>query len=196
MRTMMTKLQGELELSGAAFGEVTIATANADGSMRELGDILGDLRVYFSQMTESEAAAAAETLVGKNAMSGFLAVMNAAPGDIDKLNNAIANCDGTAEEMAAIMQDNLGGQLTILKSQLEELAISFGEMLMPAIRRASAHVRHLIHEAHDRVKERRPVRKTLFPEQRPDCGAGGLALHGEGRAHRRLTDADAISAGR
>ena len=134
MRTMMTKLQGELELSGAAFVEVTIATANADGSMRELGDILSDLRGYFSQMTESEAAAAAETLVGKNAMSGFLAVMNAAPGDIDKLNNAIANCDGTAEEMAAIMQDNLGGQLTILKSQLEELAISFGEMLMPAIR--------------------------------------------------------------
>ena len=67
-------------------------------------------------------------------MSGFLDVMNAAPGDIDKLNNAIANCDGTAEEMAAIMQDNLGGQLTILKSQLEELAISFGEMLMPTIR--------------------------------------------------------------
>ena len=50
LRTMMTRLQGELELSGSAFGEVTIATANADGSMRELGDILGDLRVYFSQM--------------------------------------------------------------------------------------------------------------------------------------------------
>lgn len=134
LRTMMTKLQGDLKLSGAAFGDVTVATANADGSMRDLGDILGDLRVYFSQMTESEAAAAAETLVGKNAMSGFLAVMNAAPGDIDKLNKAIANCDGTAEDMAATMQDNLAGQLTILKSQLEELAISFGEMLMPAIR--------------------------------------------------------------
>lgn len=135
LRTMMTRLQGELELSGAAFGEVTIATANADGSMRELGDILGDLRVYFSQMTESEAAAAAETLVGKNAMSGFLAVMQAAPGDIEKLNSAIANCDGTAEDMAATMQDNLTGQLTILKSQLEELAISFGDMLMPVIRK-------------------------------------------------------------
>lgn len=135
LRTMMTRLQGELELSGAAFGEVTIATANADGSMRELGDILGDLRVYFSQMTESEAAAAAETLVGKNAMSGFLAVMQAAPGDIEKLNSAIANCDGTAEDMAATMQDNLTGQLTILKSQLEELAISFGDMPMPVIRK-------------------------------------------------------------
>lgn len=85
--------------------------------------------------TQSEAAAAAETLVGKNAMSGFLAVMQAAPGDIEKLNSAIANCDGTAEDMAATMQDNLTGQLTILKSQLEELAISFGDMLMPVIRK-------------------------------------------------------------
>ena len=135
LRTMMTKLQGELKLSGEALGEVTIQTANADGSMRELSDILADCRTAFSKMSESEAAAAAETLVGKNAMSGFLALMNSAPGDIDKLRNAIENCDGSAENMAAIMQDNLNGQLTILKSQLEELAISFGEMLMPVIRK-------------------------------------------------------------
>ena len=118
LRTMMTKLQGELKLSGEALGEVTIQTANADGSMRELSDILADCRTAFSKMSESEAAAAAETLVGKNAMSGFLALMNSAPGDIDKLRNAIENCDGSAEDMAAIMQDNLNGQLTILKSQL------------------------------------------------------------------------------
>lgn len=135
LRTMMTKLQGELKLSGEALGEVTIQTANSDGSMRELSDILADCRTAFSKMSESEAAAAAETLVGKNAMSGFLALMNSAPGDIDKLRNAIENCDGSAEDMAAIMQDNLNGQLTILKSQLEELAISFGEMLMPVIRK-------------------------------------------------------------
>lgn len=135
LRTMMTKLQGELKLSGEALGEVTIQTANADGSMRELSDILADCRTAFSKMSESEAAAAAETLVGKNAMSGFLALMNSAPGDIDKLRNAIENCDGSAEDMAAIMQDNLNGQLTILKSQLEALAISFGEMLMPVIRK-------------------------------------------------------------
>lgn len=44
-------------------------------------------------------AANAEALVGKNAMFGFLAVMNTAPDDIKKLNNAINNCDGTAEKM-------------------------------------------------------------------------------------------------
>ena len=134
LRTIMNNLAGEVKISGQAIGDVTIATTNADGSMRSLSDILADCRVAFGGLTESEKAQAAESLVGKNAMSGFLALMNAAPADIEKLSGAIDNCDGTAEKMAATMQDNLMGQLTILKSQLEELAISFGEMLMPAIR--------------------------------------------------------------
>ena len=142
LRTIMTQLQGELKLSGKALGDVTIQTTNADGSMRDFSDIIADCRGAFSKMTESEKAAAAETLVGKNAMSGFLALMNAAPGDIEKLETAISTCSdevdgysGAAERMAAVMQDNLNGQLTILKSQIEELAISFGDALMPAIRK-------------------------------------------------------------
>ena len=163
LRTIMNNLSGEVKITGAALGEVTIATTNTDGSMRELSDILADCRGAFSLLSESEKAQAAEALVGKNAMSGFLALMNAGDADIEKLANSIDHCsdtfvktvdgaiipmsqaleegidwieeyNGVSEQMAAVMQDNLGGQLTILKSQLEELAISFGEMLMPAIR--------------------------------------------------------------
>ena len=144
MRSMMTNLTGEVKFTGAAFGELTVQTTNTDGSMRSLGDILADCRAAFAQMSESEKAANAEALVGKNAMSGFLAVMNAAPEDIEKLNSAINNCDGTAEKMAATMQDNLAGQLTILKSQLEGLAISIGEILMPYIRQIVGWIQGLV----------------------------------------------------
>ena len=143
LRKMLTELNGEIKFSGENLGEVTVQTANADGSMRDLGDIISELRGSFSQLTESEQAAVAETLVGKTAMSGFLAIMNAAPGDIQKLEQAIGTCsdtidgyNGAAEQMAAVMQDNLEGQLTILKSQLQELAISFGEILIPIVRDA------------------------------------------------------------
>lgn len=134
LRTIMNNLAGDVKISGKAIGDVTIATTNADGSMRDLSDILADCRSAFGNLTESEKAQAAESLVGKNAMSGFLALMNAGEGDIEKLSSAIDNCDGSAEKMAMTMQDNLAGQLTILKSQLQELAISFGDILMPAIR--------------------------------------------------------------
>ena len=134
LRTIMNNLSGEVKICGSSIGEVTVATTNADGSMRDLSDILADCRTAFSGLSESEKAAAAESLVGKDAMSGFLALMNAGEADINKLSSAIDNCDGSAASMAETMNDNLAGQLQILKSQLEELAISFGELLMPAIR--------------------------------------------------------------
>lgn len=81
MRSIMTNLTGDVKLSGAAMiGDVTIATTNADGSMRSLSAILADCRGAFAGMTEAEKANNAEALVGKNAMSGFLALMNAAGG--------------------------------------------------------------------------------------------------------------------
>lgn len=134
LRTIMNNLSGDVKICGSSIGEVAIATTNADGSMRDLSDILADCRTAFSGLSESEKAAAAESLVGKNAMSGFLALMNAGEADINKLSSAIDNCDGSAASMAETMNDNLAGQLQILKSQLEELAISFGDLLMPAIR--------------------------------------------------------------
>ena len=76
LRTIMNNLSKDFKISGKNIGEVTIATTNADGSMRNLRDILGDCRTAFSGLTESEKAQAAQSLVGKNAMSGFLALMN------------------------------------------------------------------------------------------------------------------------
>lgn len=133
LRKIMTSLTGDIEIEGNELGKATIATTNADGSMRGLSYILSDCREAFCQLSESEKSSAASSLVGTEAMSGFLALMNAAPSDIEKLSGAINNCDGTAESMAATMQDNLNGQITTLKSQLQELAISIGGLLMPSI---------------------------------------------------------------
>jgi len=124
LRRIMTELSGEVKIHSKSMGDVTIATTNADGSMRGLSEILGDCRQAFAGLSESEQAAAAASLVGKNAMSGFLALMNAAPSDVEKLSSALDNCNGVAKEMADTMQDNLQGKITILKSALEGLAIS------------------------------------------------------------------------
>lgn len=98
LRTIMNNLTSDVKLSGRAIGEVSIATTNADGSMRSLREILADCREQFGKLSESEKASNAEALVGKDAMSGFLALMNAAPSDIQKLEGAIDSCDGTAKK--------------------------------------------------------------------------------------------------
>lgn len=154
----MIVLSGDVKFCGEALGEVQIQTTNADGSMRELTDILADCRVAFPQLSESEQVSAAKTLVGKNAMSDFLALMNTAPADIEKLQGAISSCDGTSLAMAETMQDNFAGQLTILKSQLEELAISFSDILMPTIRSIVSHIQGLV----DKLNQLDPQTKEII----------------------------------
>lgn len=119
LRRIMQELSGEVKIHSKTLGDVVIQTTNADGSMRDLSDILADCRTAFSQLSESEKATAANAIVGKNAMSGFLALMNAAPADIDKLSSALDNCNGMAAAMANTMQDNLQGKLKILESALQ-----------------------------------------------------------------------------
>ena len=79
LRSVMTALAGEVKICGESLGEVEIQTTNADGSMRELSDILADCRVAFSGLSESEQASAAQALVGKNAMSGFRSLTTGYP---------------------------------------------------------------------------------------------------------------------
>lgn len=147
LRNIMTKLSGEIEICGEQLGEFTVQTTNSDGSMRDFNDILADCRTAFAQLSESEQASAASSLVGQEAMSGFLALMNAAPQDIEKLRGAIDSANdgmGAAAEMAGTMQDNLTGQLTILKSTLEGLAISFGELMLPVIKDVVSGLQNLL----------------------------------------------------
>lgn len=136
MRKIMTELQGTVKVSGKEIGNVAINCSNADGSMREFGDIVTDCRKAFAGMTEAEKASNAEALVGKTGMAGFLAIMNAGEGDVSKLSGAINNCDGVSKKMADTMNNNLKGQLTLLKSKIEGVAISFGNKMIPHVKEA------------------------------------------------------------
>lgn len=126
-----------MKFSSKAFGELEVQTKKSDGSMRPLNDIVEECRGAFSQMTDAEKSANAEALVGKNAMSGFLALMNAAPKDITKVHNAISDADGAAASMAETMNDNLNGAVTILKSSLEGLGIELYEGMADPLKDAA-----------------------------------------------------------
>ena len=149
LRRILTSLTKDFKISGKKIGEVTIETTKADGSMRDLKDILADTRKAFSGLSDSEKTTAAETLVGKNAMSGFLAMMDASPKDIKKLEDALGNADGAAKSMADTMLDNTKGSITILKSTLESAAISISETLAPMLTKVVEGIRKWVEKFND-----------------------------------------------
>lgn len=76
----------------------------------------------------------AAMLAGKNALSGFLAIVNASDEDFEKLSSAIQNSEGAAQQMADTMLNNLGGDVTLLQSKIESVQLAFYEQLAPALR--------------------------------------------------------------
>lgn len=134
LRTMLTNLANPTNDMAWAMETLNVSLTDSSGNMKSLREIMEDLKRGFSTLSEAESAQVAATLAGKEGMSGLLAIVNSSEADFNKLAKAIDNADGTAENMANTMLDNLSGQLTILKSSLEGAAIAFGDLLMPLIR--------------------------------------------------------------
>ena len=131
MRSMLSLLAKPTKAVYAGFDRIGIsveeAMTNADGSMKPLSETLGILREKMSGLSEAEQANVAASIAGQEAMSGLLAIVNASDADYQKLTDAIANADGTAEHMADVMLDNLPGAITIMKSAMEGLGVAIYE---------------------------------------------------------------------
>lgn len=133
LKTALTNMLSPTSSMASVMEEYGLSLTNADGSMKSLKDVMDMLREKMGGLDEATQGAAASTLFGKEALAGMLSIINASDSDYDKLTQAIYNCDGTAKTMADTMQDNLNGKLTQLKSALEGVAISFGEVLIPML---------------------------------------------------------------
>lgn len=127
LRSMMSRLTKPTKEVQSAMNRLGISLTDDNGKMKSLNEVMTDLRNGFNGLSEAEAAELASSLAGQEAMSGLLAIVNASDDDFKKLERSIYNCDGAATRMAETMSDNLQGQITILKSGVEGLAISLYE---------------------------------------------------------------------
>lgn len=134
LRSVLTRMAKPTKDSAAAMKRLNIEISNTDGTMKPLYDVMLQLRKGFAGLDQEAKASYAAMLGGQEAMSGLLAIVNASDEDFNKLVEQINNADGAAEQMANTMQDNLSGQLTILKSTIEGISISFGEIMLPVVK--------------------------------------------------------------
>ena len=142
--------QAQSEVKREQAGTITQTHFNSQlitdeqGNMRDLADVMGILRESFKDLSADEKAQAASALFGTNAMSGMLAIINASDEDFDKLSSAIEHADGKAAEMAETMQDNLGGDVTKAKSNLESFQLMLYEKFQPTLRKGVDAINKLI----------------------------------------------------
>ena len=173
LRNTFNGLLEGVTLTGAAFGEYEYCAVKADGTMKDFGATIDELRGYFEQMTEAERVANAQAIAGQRGYNGLLAILNATDADYVSLTNSINNCTGAAQRMADVKLDNLNGQLTLMDSAWDALRVTIGEQFNPELRELAEIGTDVLGWANGFVQEHPALVKGVMAT----AGAfGGIAL--------------------
>lgn len=122
-----------MDMLRSTMGGTSVDVTDASGNLLSYDDMISKVSKSTDGLSKVQQIEAASTIFGKEAMSGMLSIINASDEDYQKLTESIYNCDGTAQNMADAMNDNLIGQLTLLKSGVEGVSIAFGNIMLPVI---------------------------------------------------------------
>lgn len=131
LNTILTRLATNTKGCADKLEEYGVRVYDAEGKMNSISSILNGIANAWGDMSQQEQAALAKTVAGVAQYSKFQTIMlgvseAAKEGgqSFDDYAAALRDCDGAAEQMAKTMQDNLTGDITILKSALEGLGIA------------------------------------------------------------------------
>lgn len=177
LRNTFNGLLEGVTLTGAAFGEYEYCAVKADGTMKDFGDTIDELRAYFDQMTEAERVNNAQAIAGQRGYNGLLAILNATDADYASLTESINNCTGAAQRMANVKLDNLNGQLTLMDSAWEALKTTIGEQFNPELRSLAEIGTDAIGWVNEFIQEHPALTKGIMAAAGA-VGAGVVALTG------------------
>lgn len=129
----MARLTSPPKEAANALKKYNIATHDSKGNMLNIIDLLVNMKKKFKDATQQEKSAALTKIFGLEASRGFLAIMNTEEKEIRRVQKEMKNYNGSAEEMAKIMNSGLLPALDELRGTFETLFILIGKQLAPVL---------------------------------------------------------------
>ena len=145
LKTGMARLVSPAKEGAQWMDKLGISVTNSDGTMKDSVTVQKELHGAFSKLSDSEKIAAASAIFGKNQMSKWLALIDTAPGDVEKLNADLQE-QGTVTRMANAMMSGFGGSIEKLKSSIDVAATSLGQALAPIIGKVVQGIQWLVNK--------------------------------------------------
>lgn len=134
LRSVMLRLSAPTDQAAAALDALGVKTTDSNGKMKSFPAILKELNAAMDGMSESAKANFTKTIFETEAMSGALVLMEqAGSGALDSFVGSVKEV-GSAEQVAGKQIDNLKGDVTILNSAMQELALKIYDSVAPALR--------------------------------------------------------------
>lgn len=137
LRNVILSLSAPTDTAAAKIKELGLQVFDAEGNMRAMPDIMNDLNDSLSSLTQQEKTEALNTIFNKVDLKSVNALLGTSAQRYDEVAASIGNAAGAAEKMAETQLDNLAGDVTLLQSAAEGLAIQVSDILTPALRGAT-----------------------------------------------------------
>ncbi|TRY27438.1 phage tail tape measure protein [Brevibacillus sp. LEMMJ03] len=133
LRSALLSLTAPSKEASKELEKLKVRITDAQGNMHPFADIIAQLKTGMQGWGNAQKAAALETLFGKEAVSGMMAVIEAGPEKIRALTAELQNSTGASAQAAAQIKDNLKGALEQLSGAFETMQITIGNALIPVI---------------------------------------------------------------
>jgi hypothetical protein len=132
LRTALLSLANPTGQTIDAMEALGINIANADGKMKPLPELIGHIAGKLGGMEAAQKTATVAQLVGTEAASGFIALLDIGEDKLRDYTEQLENSGGTAERVSKTQMDTLNGSFKEFQSALEGLGIKVGnEMIGP-----------------------------------------------------------------
>lgn len=134
MRNMLLKLSSPTKDGTKALEAMGVSVFDAEGKMRSLSDIFGDLNTAMSTMTQADRIQVISDLFNTRDLASAEALLAAVGSDWDTIGESILNAGDAASQMAETKLDNLTGDMTKFNSALEGAQIEINDKINPYLR--------------------------------------------------------------
>ena len=153
LRSIMTRMIKPPKEAANALAQLGVSATKADGTVKPFREQMIALRNAMKGLTDAQKAEMANSIAGQEAMSGFLAVVNASDADFVKMTNAVDNSNGASKKMANTMNNNAKGAMKEFKSSVEEVEITVGNAFLKTITSATKAVTKFVKAFGEFAKE-------------------------------------------
>ena len=144
LRNIILALTPTTDKAVAAFKKLGIETYDANGNLKPINETFEEMEGKLKKLSQEERTRVLSDIFNKVDLKSVNALLANSGERFDELSGYIANADGAASDMAETMNNNLSGQLTLLKSALEGAGISIGNALLPVIKQAVGAINGLV----------------------------------------------------
>lgn len=133
LRAALLALNNPAKEQEKTMKELGFSMKDSNGEAKSLADIFGDLAKATENMTQAEKVATIAKLVGTEASSGMIAVMEGGVDQLNEFTKSLQNSTGASKEAADVMKDNLKGAADELFGAFETLGIKVGNEFLPML---------------------------------------------------------------